>query len=116
MWVTNFNGQPEAIELSWKGLQNIKQINLTFNDDVNEDIINLHHHRTYFDEVPELVKAFNLYYWEAGSWKRWWSVDQNRQRHLVKEFEQPIQTNKLKLELLQTNGSQQFSLFEVRVY
>ncbi len=116
MWVTNFNGQPEAIELSWKGLQNMKQINLTFNDDVNEDIINLHHHRTYFDEVPELVKAFNLYYWKNGSWKRWWSVDQNRQRHLVKEFEQPIQTNKLKLELLQTNGSQQFSLFEVRVY
>jgi hypothetical protein len=116
MWVTNFKNKPEEIYLTWSSSQNIKQLNITFNDDVNEDIINLHHHKTYFEQVPELIKSFRVYYLNGNQWQLLWQCDDNRQRHIVKKLDQTIETKQLKLELLQTNGSQQISLNEIRVY
>lgn len=116
MWVTNFRNKPEEIQLTWTNPQHIKQINLTFNDDVNEDIINLHHHKTYFEQVPELIKSYRVYYQSEDEWHLLWQTDSNRERHIVQKLDQTIETKKLKFELLQTNGSQQISLNEIRVY
>lgn len=116
MWVAPVNGAPEYLDLSWDGPITIKQINLTFNDDVNEDIINLHHHRTAFEVVPELIKDYQIQYEKDGQWIELLRASDNRVRHVVHQLKMPIKTSRLRLNLLQTNGSHQFSMNEIRVY
>lgn len=53
-------GQPEWLQLQWDSVQSIAEIHLTFNDDVNEDLVNLHHHRTAFAIIPELVRDYRV--------------------------------------------------------
>lgn len=116
MWVTNMKFGPEYINLTWNKEQEIQQINLTFNDDVNEDIINLHHHRTYFNEVPELVKDYQIQYEKDGKWIEIERNTNNRVRHIVRKLDQKIKTKKVRINIFQTNGSSQISVNEVRVY
>lgn len=116
LWVTDFQQQPEIITLQWSQPQLIHEIRLTLNDDVNEDLINLHHHYTAFPVIPELIKSLVLESATETGWQQIATLDQNRQRHLIFKLDQPIETEQLRLRLLATNGSQQFSLYEIRVY
>lgn len=116
LWATDFSGEPENIILSWPEVKTIQEIRLTFNDDVNEDLINLHHHRTGFPIIPELVRHFTLDYWTSTGWKAMTEINKNRRRHLIIRLPEPLHTNKLRLRLLSTNGSHQFSMYEIRVY
>lgn len=117
MWVSQLasNGS-ETIELTWAEPQAISEIALTFNDDVNEDLVNLHHHKTAFDVVPELIKSYEI--WGATpkqTWQLLATVDENRVRHCTHQFP-IINTEKIQIRLLETNGSRFKSLVEVRVY
>jgi len=117
MWVTSLCGEPEDITLTWGASQQIQEIRLTLNDDVNEDLINLHHHRTDFPVIPELLKDLTVdYLTEDGNWQTLENVQGNRQRHLIFRLPETITARKLRVRALATNGSEQFSLIEVRVY
>lgn len=117
MWVSEpmSDGQ-EWLELAWDNEQSIAEIHLTFNDDVNEDLINLHHHRTSFETIPELVKNYRLEAACNGEWQLLFQVTDNHKRKRVHHLEQPIDTNKLRLVVEATNGSDYAEVIEVRVY
>ncbi|TDF93296.1 FAD-dependent oxidoreductase [Paenibacillus piri] len=65
MWVSEplAAGQEAWIELAWDDPVPVREVQLVFNDDVNEDLINLHHHRTDFEVIPELVRGYRIEAW-----------------------------------------------------
>ncbi len=56
---------------------------LIWNDDVNEDLVNLHHHRTPFDIIPELARDYRLEACIDGRWQTIAEVRGNRRRKQV---------------------------------
>lgn len=116
MWVAPVQGQPEDVCLTWNDQQSIQEIRVILNDDLNEDLINLHHHHTAFPVMPELLKDFTVDYLTDQGWKNIANVQSNRQRHLIFKLPAAIQTRQLRLRALATNGSEQFSIIEIRAY
>lgn len=49
-------GREEWAELRWDTSVAVAKVQVIFNDDVNEDLVILHHHRTPFEVIPELVE------------------------------------------------------------
>ncbi|MFP4976993.1 FAD-dependent oxidoreductase [Paenibacillus sp. CN-4] len=118
MWLSApmLPGQAEWLRLDWEEAQTVAQVQLVFNDDVNEDLVNLHHHRTPFRVMPELVKSYRL---EALVGENWIPVAEgtdNRRRKAVHVLEQPVRTSSLRLVIEETNGSRHAELIEIRVY
>lgn len=116
IWASRFKGKSEWIQLDFNKNQKIGQIRITFDDDVNEDLINLHHHYTESPVMPELVKDFKILILSDGIWKEATAIFDNRKRHIIINFDKPIQTEAIKLELLNTNGSSYISVYEIRAY
>ncbi len=116
MWACDFNGASETLRYDWATPQTCHQVRLTLNDDLNEDLINLHHHRTPCVVMPELARDFEVLAKRAdGEWQSLARVTANRQRHIVLEIPE-VTTTALKIRFDATNGSHQLSVFEVRVY
>ena len=109
-------GDEAWLELSWLGTQTVAKVQITFNDDVNEDLINLHHHRTPFEVIPELVKDYRLEAWADGEWRTLHRERNNRRRKQVHRLEQPIAADRLRLVVEATNGSCRAQVVEIRVY
>lgn len=116
LWVSaDHSAQSETVRLQWETPQDISEIRLTFNDDVNEDLVNLHHHRTGFEVVPELIKDYEIWGSLAGHPQLLVKVVDNRVRHQIHRLEQS-KVDQLTLKLQETNGSPLKSLYEIRVY
>src|SRR5690606_35652599 len=109
-------GKPEWLELRWESEMTAKEIHLIFNDDVNEDLINLHHHRTPFDIIPELVKNYTIEAYLDGGWTTLLRVTDNRQRKRVHLLEGGIDTSRLRVVIDETNGCPRAEIVEIRVY
>lgn len=111
------DGVPEWLQLQWQQEQSLAEIHLTFNDDVNEDLVNLHHHRTPFAIIPELVRNYRV---EARSADGEWNVIlrgiDNHKRKYVHKLPQPIHTDTLKIVIESTNGGRYAELMEIRAY
>ena len=117
MWVSDdIKDKSEWIELQWETNICVKEIHVTFNADVNEDIINLHHHYTDFPVVPELVKNYNIAIWQDNKWKIIITKKDNRERKLVFKIIDKLETCKLRIIIETTNGSKRAEIVEVRVY
>lgn len=110
------DGQEQWLELSWAEPVAIGQIHVTFNDNVNEDLINLHHHRTPFRVMPELVKQYRLEVQVGDQWQTVQCVSDNRERKKVHTLEQPITSASLRLVIESTNGCPRAEVIEMRVY
>lgn len=115
LWVSEESSKEETITLNWEEAKTVSEIRLTFNDDVNEDIVNLHHHRTNFEVVPELIKAYEIWGEYQGARQLLVKETDNRVRHLVHDLN-PQPFDKLVVNLLETNGSPVKSMYEIRVY
>ncbi|WP_438347402.1 FAD-dependent oxidoreductase [Paenibacillus sp. FA6] len=111
------DGTPEWLQLQWEKEQTLVEIHLTFNDDVNEDLVNLHHHRTPFTIIPELVRSYRV---EArstgGDWTEVIRGVDNHRRKVIHRLSEPIQAESLKVIIESTNGSQHAELIEIRAY
>ncbi|MEK4512214.1 FAD-dependent oxidoreductase [Paenibacillus sp. FSL K6-2524] len=107
---------PEWLELSWSTPVNICTIHLTFNDDVNEDLINLHHHRTSFETIPELVKDYRVQIYMNGEWISVAEGRNNRKRKVVHTLGRPVTSNRLRVVVDATNGCPRAEIVEIRVY
>ncbi|MFD2671679.1 FAD-dependent oxidoreductase [Marinicrinis sediminis] len=104
------------IMLSWEQEQLIRDIHLTFNDDVNEDLINLHHHRTPFEVIPELVRDYRIEAYVNDRWLQLLTVRDNRQRKQIHRLPDACATRRLRVVVEQTNGSPHAELIEMAVY
>lgn len=119
IWMSERMGAEEKpwLKLEWDEEHEIREIHLIFNDDVNEDLINLHHHRTPFEILPELVKDYKLEALdEQGNWKVVAEEQDNRRRKRTHRLDAPVRTAGLRLIVENTNGSAYAEVVEVRVY
>ncbi|MEK4295733.1 pyridine nucleotide-disulfide oxidoreductase [Paenibacillus odorifer] len=107
---------PEWLELNWPAPVNISTVHITFNDDVNEDLINLHHHRTPFETIPELVKDYLLQVDVDGEWITVAEGKNNRKRRVVHSLDQLVSSDRLRVVVEATNGCPRAEIFEIRVY
>ncbi len=110
------SGAEEWLEASWTETHNIGEVHVTFNDDVNEDLINLHHHRTEFEIIPELVKDYQVQAWVGESWTTVVEATNNHTRHHVHVLDNAVSTNRLRVVVASTNGSAYAEIVELRCY
>ncbi|GGD91391.1 FAD-dependent oxidoreductase [Paenibacillus nasutitermitis] len=115
MWLAEHARKEAWIALNWDKAVKVNEIHITFNDDVNEDLINLHHHRTEFDVIPELVKDYRVEVYDSGNWNSLLEVKGNRQRKRKHILENGVQTRQLRLVVEQTNGTAYAEIVEIRV-
>lgn len=118
MWLSEpmKDKQAEWIQLSWDEVKEIREIHLVFNDNVNEDLINLHRHRTPFEIMPELVKDYRIEAYADGKWIALAAGQNNHRRKTVHRLDQSIYASSIRLIVDSTNGSAHAEVIEVRVY
>ncbi len=109
-------GREEWLEVSLSRRTKVAEIHLTFNDDVNEDLINLHHHETPFPVIPELVKDYELEAWVDGGWLTVAVGRDNRKRKRIHRLNEAAETERVRLVVRSTNGGERAELAEIRVY
>ncbi len=109
-------GAEEWIRLKWSSPVSFSEIHLTFNDDVNEDLINLHHHRTPFEIIPELVRDYRLEIRTENGWTPILLEKGNRKRKRVHRLQSAVKTDQLRLVIEAANGSSRASVAEFRIY
>ncbi len=110
------SSQEEWVCMTWLQPKLISEIRITFNDDVNEDLINLHHHTTAFDIIPELVKDYRIEAWNNGEWALLLRVTHNRKRNRIHRFNQPYLTHQVRIVIEATNGSTRVGIIDIRAY
>ncbi|MDU0204197.1 FAD-dependent oxidoreductase [Paenibacillus sp. MAH-36] len=108
--------KPEWLEVSWPNAVPIRIVQLTLNDDVHEDLINLHHHRTAFEIIPELVKDYKLQAFVGGEWKTVAEELNNHTRLHTHTFPETVVTSRLRLLVESTNGAERAEIVEIRCY
>jgi FAD dependent oxidoreductase len=109
--------QPEEqawLELRWAQPQSLKELHITFNDDVNEDLINLHHHRSPWRIIPEIVRDYRIEICTAQGWQCLSQHVGNRHRKQVHAL--GVETNAVRIVVEQTNGAPRAEIMQVRVY
>jgi hypothetical protein len=118
MWISGpaaEDPQP-VLELAWEEAQTIAEVDLLFDDDLNEDLINLHHHRSPDDIMPTLVRNARLETWADGAWHHLASLHENRERRRVLRLDAAVTTSALRLVVEDTNGVPEARVVGVRVY
>ncbi|MEU9091864.1 FAD-dependent oxidoreductase [Streptomyces sp. NPDC087901] len=119
MWVSEplREGEEEWLQLSWPRPVTLSRIDVLADDDVNEDLINLHHHRTPFDTLPTLLRDYRV---EArrpdGSWHVLSRTSDNRRRRQVHTPDEPVTTAAVRIVVESTNGAASAHIVAVRAY
>lgn len=118
MWIS----QPLAhdpsphLELAWADPVRVAEVAAVFDDDLEEDLINLHHHRTPFDVLPTLVRDYRV---ETRTGQRWQTVAQvqgNRHRHRRHRLPAPIEADGVRLVVEATNGADSARVVSLRAW
>lgn len=109
-------GREEWLELAWQEKVAVSLVQVTFNDNVNQDLINLHAFKTSFDVMPELVKDYRLEALADGEWQVLHRETNNRKRTRRHDLGRTVQAERLRLIVESTNGSPCAEVVEVRVY
>ncbi|WP_339314856.1 FAD-dependent oxidoreductase [Paenibacillus sp. FSL R10-2734] len=107
---------PPWLKLTWEQPVVVSSIHLIFNDDVNEDLINLHHHTTPFEAIPELVKDYRIEAWTCDGWTTITEGTGNHKRKQVYTLPAPVSTDRLRIVVEATNGAPRAEIIAVRVY
>ena len=118
MWVSGpvaVDPQP-WIELTWQAPQQVRRVDVLFDDDLNEDLINLHHHRTEHEVMPTLVRNARLETSGADGPQVLARVEENRQRRWSVEFEEAVRLEELRLVVEDLHASARGRVIGVRVY
>ncbi|NGN64231.1 FAD-dependent oxidoreductase, partial [Streptomyces sp. A7024] len=78
------------IELTWPATVDIAEIVVILDDDVEEDLINLHHHRTPYDILPTLLRDYTLQVRNGDApWHTVATVHANRRRTVRHRLPEP---------------------------
>lgn len=105
-----------TIELEWSQPQSIAELVIIFDDDVEEDLINLHHHRTPFDALPSVVRDYRVEASVDGTWRSVVSVTDNHLRHGRHRFAEPVRADRLRVVVTATNGADEAHVVAIRAY
>ncbi|GAA5196422.1 FAD-dependent oxidoreductase [Microbacterium jejuense] len=106
----------EWVRLAWPEEHEIGSVELVFNDDVDEDLVNLHHHRTPFLVMPELVRDYRVEAESAGEWHPLVRIEGNRLRRRVHRLEEPVHASGLRVVVEATNGAATAMIVALRVF
>jgi hypothetical protein len=109
-------GSGEHVQLTWPEAMPVRRVELVFNDDVDEDLVNLHHHRTPFPVIPELVRDYRIEVCMEGAWVPLHHERGNRSRHRVHDLGRPVETSALRIVVEATNGSAYAMIVAIRVF
>jgi hypothetical protein len=112
----NVSEHEEHLEIRWPSPVFVERVHIVFNDDVDEDLINLHEHRTPFPVVPELVRDYRVEMLRDGEWQRLIRVEENRQRHRVHELATGALVGAIRLVIEATHGATCAQVVAMRVY
>ncbi|REJ06467.1 FAD-dependent oxidoreductase [Microbacterium bovistercoris] len=115
LWASERAAGEEWIELRWDTARTVARIELVFNDDVDEDLINLHHHTTPFLVMPELVRDYRVEARVGGAWQVLTEVAGNRRRRRIHGVDQVI-TDAVRVVVTATNGDPRVMIAAVRVF
>ncbi|MFI6182137.1 FAD-dependent oxidoreductase [Nonomuraea sp. NPDC051191] len=115
LWVSEGGGE-QHVELRWSEERTIGRVELIFNDDVDEDLINLHHHRTSYLVPPELVKDYRIEVERTGGRETALSVTGNRMRRRVHVLDPATRAGALRVVVTATNGDERTMIVAVRVF
>ena len=116
-WVSAPLGDDGAtLTLNWPAPVTIGQVDLTFDDDVNEDLINLHHHRTPFEAMPSLVRDYRLEVRQGDAWIEVAARADNRTRHHRHVLTEAREVDALRVCVTATNGDPSARIVSVRAY
>ncbi|MDQ6420052.1 FAD-dependent oxidoreductase [Paenibacillus sp. LHD-117] len=118
LWVSEpmRDGEAEYVQLDWQEDVTIGSVQLIWNDDVNEDLINLHHHRTAFEVIPELARDYRIEALVEEEWRQVAAVRGNRKRRNKIALERPVKARALRVTVEATNGSRHAELSSIGVY
>jgi hypothetical protein len=115
LWCSETLGEQEWLRLDWHRDVSIARIELIFNDDVDEDLINLHHHTTPFPVMPELVRDYRIEMRDARGWREVVRVADNRVRRRVHDIPS-TSADALRLVVTATNGASRVMMASIRVF
>lgn len=118
MWVSEPLGAatPEWLELTWPEHNLVTEIQVIFDDDVHQDLNNLHLARIPFDVVPTLVRDYRIDAWVDGDWVVLAHESSNRRRRRVTRLGTAITTDRIRIVVEATNGSPRAHIVSVRAY
>jgi hypothetical protein len=106
-----------TLTLTWPSPVAVAEVVVLLDDDVEEDLINLHHHRTPYETLPTLLRDYSLEYRTPdGSWHALSTVESNRRRRHVHPLPQPTSVTALRLTAASTNGTPRAHVNSIRVY
>jgi len=103
------------IELRWNEPVALREVLLTFDDDVNEDVINLHHHRLPWRVIPELVRDYSLEVCSPEGWQVVEQVRDNRRRRRTHTLG-GNEISAIRIVVQATNGAPSARLIQVSAY
>ncbi|WP_349292463.1 FAD-dependent oxidoreductase [Paenibacillus sp. ATY16] len=118
LWVSQplADNREEWVEIALEEPADVREVHITFNDDVNEDLINLHHHETPFLVIPEVAKSYELQAWASGEWITVASDRMNRTRKKIHTLGKPVRTDRVRVVVKETNGGEHAEVIEIRIY
>ena len=100
---------PAWIELRFPSAVRINHVQITFDTDSNRRI------GLPLFRYPECVKRYEVAVAQGGGWKTVVEENDNYFRRRVHRID-PVTTSRLRINVLETNGSPQARIFEVRAY
>lgn len=111
--------QPQWIEASWQEPLEINEIHLKFDSNLSQEIM-----LTLFQsecDIPniipeELVKSFSIECFNNNQLVYKKDISDNYQRFVVNQLPSTLSCDSIKITFNETHGSQNFRLFELRVY
>jgi len=120
MWISaEMDTDPAPwLELVWDEAVQVGEVAVIFDDDLEEDLINLHHHRTPFEVLPTLVRDYRI---EARAddeqqWTVLTDVRDNRHRHRRHRLPDTTRMSALRVVVTATNGVRAARVVSLRAW
>lgn len=104
------------LELGWASQREVRTVDVLFDDDVDEDLINLHHHRTEAEIPPSLVRDARVEARVAGEWVVLARIRDNRRRRCSIRLGSATPMDRLRLVVEDTHGCREARVVALRAY
>src|SRR5699024_9996159 len=116
MWISQPVAHDEQpwLRLDWEAPVSVAEVAVIFDDDLEEDLIKLHHHRTPFDVLPTLVRDYRIEAHRAGSWHTLAQFTANRPRPRRHRRPEPLQADGVRLLIEATHGAESARVVSLR--
>lgn len=117
IWISDSHkALPQYLELDFSEEKTVNTVYLTFDTDLDQNIYLPPPWGAFgIGAMPVCVKDYDILGFYEGKWLRLWRERGNYQRHKVHHFED-ILLEKIRVEVLSTNGDASARIYEVRCY